>query len=64
VPNVPQAHYLFCTHVTILLVDKAQVEACLSPFGDSGSVDAKKVRRLCLMYHQLESHLGRTRWNS
>jgi hypothetical protein len=31
----------------ILLGDKAQVEACLSLFGDSGNLDARKVRDLC-----------------
>jgi hypothetical protein len=31
---------------TILLGDEAQVEACLSPFGDSGNLDARKVRDL------------------
>jgi hypothetical protein len=48
----------------ILLGDESQVEACLSPFGDSGTVDARKVHGLCLMYHQLGSHVGRTRWNN
>jgi hypothetical protein len=33
-PNVPQAWKSFWTHPRILLGDKAQVEACLSPFGD------------------------------
>jgi hypothetical protein len=27
------------------------VESCLSPFGDSGSLDARKVRGLYRMYH-------------
>jgi hypothetical protein len=27
----------------ILLGDEAQVEACLSPFGDSDNLDARKV---------------------
>jgi hypothetical protein len=48
---------------TIVPGDKSQVEACLSPFGDSGSVDMKKVCGLCLMYLQLESRVGGTRWN-
>jgi hypothetical protein len=48
----------------ILLSDEAQVEACLSPFGDSGNLDARKVCNLCRMYYRLESHVGRTRWNS
>jgi hypothetical protein len=50
--------------MTILLGDEAQVEACLSSFGDSCSVDVRKVRGLCLMYHWLRSRVGRTRWNS
>jgi hypothetical protein len=33
----------------ILLGDEYQVEACLSPFRDSGSVDMRKVRGLCLI---------------
>jgi hypothetical protein len=43
----------FWTHPMILLGDEAQVEACLSPFGDSGNLDARKVRCLCQMYHRL-----------
>jgi hypothetical protein len=46
--------------MTILQGDEAQVEACLSSFGDSCSVDARKVRGLCLMYHWLRSRVGRT----
>jgi hypothetical protein len=45
----------------ILLGDKAQVEACLSPFGDSSNLDATKVSGLCRMYHGLRNHVGRTR---
>jgi hypothetical protein len=41
----------------ILLGDEAQVEACLSPFGDSGNLDARKVRCLCQMYHRLGNHV-------
>jgi hypothetical protein len=37
----------------ILLGDEAQVEACLSTFGDSGNLDARYVRKLCRMYHWL-----------
>jgi hypothetical protein len=44
----------------ILLGDKAQVEACLSPSGDSGNLDATKVRGLCRMLHRLGNHVGRT----
>jgi hypothetical protein len=51
-------------HPTILLGDEAQVEACLCSFGDSGSVDARKVHGLRLMYHRLRCCVGRTRWNS
>jgi hypothetical protein len=51
-------------HSTILLGDEAQVEACLSSFGDSDNLDARMVRGLCRMYHRLGSHVGRTRWNS
>jgi hypothetical protein len=42
VPNVLLAQKLFSTH-HILLVDKAQVEACLGHFGDSANLDAREV---------------------
>jgi hypothetical protein len=41
----------------ILQGNKAQVEACLSPFGDSGNLDARKVCYLCQMYHLLGNHV-------
>jgi hypothetical protein len=41
VPNVPLAQKPFQTHPMILLGDEAQVEACLSPFGDSANLDAR-----------------------
>jgi hypothetical protein len=44
----------------ILLGDEAQVEACLSPFGDSGNLDTRKVGDLCRMYDRLESLVGCT----
>jgi hypothetical protein len=62
--NVPSAQKLFWMHPMILLGDEARMEACLSLFGDSGNLDARKVRGLSRMYHQLESHVRRTRWNS
>jgi hypothetical protein len=39
-PNVPLAQKLFWAHPMILLGDEAQVEACLSPFGNSANLDA------------------------
>jgi hypothetical protein len=48
----------------ILLGDEAQVEACLSPFGDSGNLDAGKVHGLCRMYHRLRNCLEHTRYKS
>jgi hypothetical protein len=48
----------------ILLGDEAQVEAGLSPFGDSANLDARNVHGLCRTYHWLGNHIGRTRWNS
>jgi hypothetical protein len=39
--NVPLAQKLFSTHPMILLGDKARVEACLSPFGDSANLDVR-----------------------
>jgi hypothetical protein len=35
------ASELFWTHPTIFLGDDAQVEACLSPFGDSANLHAR-----------------------
>ena len=34
------------THATVLLGDKAQVEACFSPFGDSANLNARSVNGL------------------
>jgi hypothetical protein len=45
-----------------LLCDKAQVEARFGPFGDSANLD--ELHGLHRMYHRLENHFGRTRWNS
>jgi hypothetical protein len=39
--KVPLAQKSFWTHPVILLGDEAQVEACLSPFGDSANFDAR-----------------------
>jgi hypothetical protein len=39
--NVQLAHKSFWTHPMILLGDEAQVEACLSLFGDSANLDAR-----------------------
>jgi hypothetical protein len=64
VPNVPSAQKLFWTLPTILLGDEAQVEACLSLFGDNDNLDARKEHGLSRMYHRLGSRVGRTRWNS
>jgi hypothetical protein len=52
---------IFWTHLTILLGHEAQLEACLSLFGDSGNLDASG---LCRMYRRLGNRLRRTRWNS
>jgi hypothetical protein len=51
-------------HTMILLGNEAQVEGCLSPFGDNANLGARLVRGLCRMYHQIENHLGHTMWNS
>jgi hypothetical protein len=48
----------------VLLGDKAQVEARLSPFGDSANLDARLVHSLHRMYCKVENRFGRTRWNS
>jgi hypothetical protein len=44
----------------VLLGDKAQVEYCFGPFGDSVSVGARWFHSLCQLYHRLENHFGRT----
>jgi hypothetical protein len=41
VPNVPLAQKSFSMHLMVLLGDKAQVETCLGPFGDSANLDAR-----------------------
>jgi hypothetical protein len=41
-----------------LLGDKAQVEACFGPFGDSANLD--EVRGLRQTYHRLRNHFRRT----
>ena len=48
----------------VLLGDDAQLEARFGLFGDSANLDARSVYGFRRMYHRLESHLGRTRWNS
>jgi hypothetical protein len=40
-PNVPQAQKSFWMHLMIFQGDEAQVEAYLSPFGDSANLDAR-----------------------
>jgi hypothetical protein len=42
----------YWTHSVALLGDGAQVEARLSPFGDSVNLDARKVCGLCRAYHE------------
>jgi hypothetical protein len=41
VPNVPLAQKSFSTHPMVLLVDRAQVEACVGLFGDSANLDVR-----------------------
>jgi hypothetical protein len=45
------------------VVDEAQVEGRVGPFGDSANLDARLVHGLRRTYHRLENHFGRTRWN-
>jgi hypothetical protein len=47
-----------------LLVDKAQLEARLGPFGDSATLDARLVGGLHRTYRRLENSIGGIRWNS
>jgi hypothetical protein len=44
----------------VLLGDKAQVEARLSPFGDSANLDTRLVQSLRSTYRKVENHYGRT----
>jgi hypothetical protein len=45
-----------------LLGDKAQVEACFGPFGDSANLN--EVHGLRQTYHRLRNRFGHIRWNS
>jgi hypothetical protein len=44
----------------VLLGDEAQVEARLSPIGDSPKLDARLVHDLRQTYHRLSNSFGRT----
>ena len=44
----------------VLLGDKAQLEACFGPFGDSANLDARWVHGLRRMYHRHGNRFGRT----
>jgi hypothetical protein len=47
-----------------LLGDKAQVEACFGPFGDSANLDIDRCT-VCTKYNiGSEIVFGHTRWNS
>ena len=48
----------------VLLGDKAQVECCFGPFGDSVSVGARLVHGLREIYHRLINHFVHTQLNS
>jgi hypothetical protein len=47
-----------------LLGDEAQVEACLSLFGDSAYLTHDKYTVCAEHTISLRNHFGRTRWNS
>jgi hypothetical protein len=47
-----------------LLDDVGHVEYVFFLFGDTVSVNARKVHNLRQTYHRLTNHFGRTRWNS
>jgi hypothetical protein len=47
-----------------LLHDVGHVESRFGLFGDSVSVGARLVHGLCLTYHWLINHFGRTLWYS
>ena len=46
----------------VLLFDKAQLEACFGPFGDSANLDARLAQGLRRTYHKPKNHFGPTRW--
>jgi hypothetical protein len=45
-----------------LLCDIGHLESHFNPFGDSGSVSARKAHGLRQMYHRHRNCFGRTRW--
>jgi hypothetical protein len=47
-------------HPMVLLGDEAQMEARLSPFGDSAILGVRLVHGLRLMYDRFRNHFGRT----
>jgi hypothetical protein len=51
---------MFWTHRMELLGDVGCVESCSALFGDSVSVDARKVHGLHQTYHRLRNHFGCT----
>jgi hypothetical protein len=40
VPNIPQDHKSFWTHLMVLLGDETQVDALFKSFGDRANLDA------------------------
>ena len=46
----------------VLLGDKAQLEACFGPFGDSANLDTRLAHGLRRTYHKPENRFGPTRW--
>jgi hypothetical protein len=44
----------------VLLGDVGQVEDHFGPFRDIVNLDTRQVHGLCLMYHRLRNHFGRT----
>jgi hypothetical protein len=47
-------------HLIILPGDEAQVEACLSPLGDSANLHTRYVCGLCRTYHRNGNNVGCT----
>jgi hypothetical protein len=48
----------------VVLGDKAQLESCVGPFGDSANLDARSVHNLRRTNHSLRNRFGRTQWYS
>jgi hypothetical protein len=63
-PCIPKAQKSFWTQLMVLLGDKAQVDGWFSLFGDSASLNARRMHNFHWTYRRLRNHFRRIRWNS